>query len=755
MAGQYYKETEKKDRTGGFLIFAGTSEGRELAAFLAGQRIPAVVCVATEYGEEVLPAMPGIRVLQGRMDREQMEELMDELRPLAVVDATHPYAEIVTENIEAACDGTGVKYFRLLREETLPEETPGVRVFADCDSAAVWLNGQEGNILLTTGMKELPAFVENIEHRERIFARVLLQEDVFEQIEQYGLSRKQVICMQGPFSKEMNAATLRMVNAAFLVTKESGKPGGFQEKLEAAQETGAVCVVIRRPVQETGHSEEEIRRFLIRLWKEDRMEEKNRYRIPEWMNREVKKEPGGQASQEDAEQAKKETSAEEAAEKIATEMGAEVAAEIAEHEENSWMNEEEIAEPEAPGSITLLGIGMGNPDNMTVEGVRACRESDCILGAPRMLKGLEAFDCPKIPFSRSGEMTAFLLEHPEYRRVVIALSGDVGFYSGAKTLLELFGETEAFSGYEIHMLCGISTVSYLAAKLRMSWEDMALVSLHGREQNLAGTIRKHEKVFTLVSDASGIRSIAGKLIPLGMGDIKMHVGVDLSYSTERIVSGTVSEFADFAEEGICAAVFENPEAGKLPCVHGIPDEAFLRGRVPMTKEEVRSISISKLRLHRDSIVYDVGAGTGSVSVECALRADRGKVYAVEWKEDAWKLVAENRKKFGVGNLEIVPGRAPEVLKDLPAPTHAFIGGSGGSLKAILRTLLRKNPKVRIVVNCITLETVQEVMDSARDLELKTEDIVSVTVARAKKVGEHHMMMGQNPVYVMVLWHEQD
>ena len=110
------------------------------------------------------------------------------------------------------------------------------------------------------------------------------------------------------------------------------------------------------------------------------------------------------------------------------------------------------------------------------------------------------------------------------------------------------------------------------------------------------------------------------------------------------------------------------------------------------------------------MIYDVGAGTGSVSIECALMADRGKVYAIEWKEDAWKLVAENRKKFGTANLEIIPGRAPEALKELPAPTHAFIGGSSGSLKAILRTLLRKNPKVRMVVNCITLETVQEVME---------------------------------------------
>lgn len=181
-------EEQEKSLENGFLIFAGTSEGRELAAFLAGQKIPAAVCVATEYGEEILPPMPGIRVLAGRMDQIQMEEQMNEMRPLAVIDATHPYAEAVTENIEQACENTKTKYYRLLRAESELKEEPGIRVFDDCESAAEWLNGQTGNILLTTGMKELPVFAEAVDQKDRIYARVLLQEEVFDRIGQYGLS---------------------------------------------------------------------------------------------------------------------------------------------------------------------------------------------------------------------------------------------------------------------------------------------------------------------------------------------------------------------------------------------------------------------------------------------------------------------------------------------------------------------------------------------------------------------------------------
>lgn len=793
--------------------------------------------------------MPGIQVKTGRMNREEMEALIREMEPLAVIDATHPYAEAVTENIWEACNHVQVKYIRLLREETPMEEMEGVRVFEDCETAAEWLDGQPGNILLTTGMKELPVFADGIRQKERIFARVLLQEDVFERMEELGLSRKQVICMQGPFTREMNTAMLQMVKGDFLVTKESGKNGGFSEKVEAARDAGAVCVVIRRPEQRDGYSPAEVQRLAVRLWKESRLEDRDRYRIPEWMNHGKAEETGTEESRERSEEiqpsektvgessvkAEEKTVGEssleseekttvqpsvEQEEKAAEEAEDQAAAEIrktmqklemagravvqaggwmpgkrklekpadkkaaetkkaaesatapgetsgeterkrtAGESKIEWSLKDIVSEDPAAGdeirrkTITLLGIGMGNPDNMTVEGVKACRNADCIIGASRMLNALESFEKPMIPLSRGEEIEEFLLKHLEYSSVVIALSGDVGFYSGAKKLLERIQAEENLGRCQIRLLCGISSVAYLASRLQMPWEDMKLVSVHGREQNLAGAIQKNEKVFTLASDAASIRSIASKLDSLGLGEIEMNVGADLSYPTEQIVRGRVSDFKEFDRDGICAAVFCNPEAGKAVCVHGIPDDEFLRGKVPMTKEEVRSVSISKLQLTRDAVVYDVGAGTGSVSIECARMADLGKVYAIEWKEDAWKLVAENRKKFGITNLEIIPGRAPEALKELPAPTHAFIGGSSGSLKAILRTLVRKNPSVRIVVNCITLETITEVLEAAGDLELTIGNIVSVTAASAKTVGEHHMMMGQNPVYVITLWHER-
>lgn len=669
-----------------FLIFAGTSEGRELAQYLSSRNIPADVCVATEYGEEQMEEMPHIRVFAGRKDEVQITEWIREKKPLAVVDATHPYADAVSRNIQNACDRTQTEYIRLIRQASDLEKLPGIVSFPDCTAAAEWLNRQQGNILLTTGAKELPTFVAGIEKTDRIYARVLLQESVFSDMERLGLSKKQMICMQGPFSKELNTAMLRQLDAAFLVTKESGAAGGFLEKVEAAREAGATCVVIRRPVQETGYTQEEVEQLLEERWSRE---------MPEALTY---------------------------------------------HDEKEAFENQEIQQDRR--QVTLLGIGMGDPATMTLEAVQACEEADCIIGADRMLESLAKFGKPMVSMYLSEKIADYIQSHPEYRSVVIGLSGDVGFYSGAKKL------TEKLKDVEVRLICGISSVVYFASKLKTSWEDMTLVSVHGRSQNLIGAVRANPKVFALASKAESVRTLASDLVNYGLGDVKMNVGADLSYPTETIRTGKACEFTDYSETGICVALIENESAGDYIVTHGMPDDAFIQGKAPMTKEEVRSVSLSKLRLTRDAVVYDVGAGTGSVSIECARMADRGAVYAVERKEDALELMRENKKKFGVSNLNVVSGLAPEALEELPAPTHVFIGGSGGNLREIVECCLRKNPQVRIVINCIALETVAETMTLLKDLAPEDVDVCCVSTARSKTLAGYHMMMGQNPVYVI-------
>lgn len=391
--------------------------------------------------------------------------------------------------------------------------------------------------------------------------------------------------------------------------------------------------------------------------------------------------------------------------------------------------------------ISLVGIGMGAEKTLTLEGKKALNEAELLIGAKRMTEAVQKPGQMVLHEYRSEKIVEYIREHPKYRTVAIALSGDVGFYSGAKKLIDqLDGNVE--------VICGISSVVYFMSKIGLSWDDAKIVSAHGRNCNLISLIRHNPKVFSILGTEDGVAVLASRLVYYGMGDVTLYVGENLSYENEKIFHDKAANLTEYRGDALSVVTACNEKATPMSAVHGISDGEFLRGKAPMTKEEVRTVSLSKLRLSKDSVCYDVGAGTGSVSVEMALRAWMGQVYAIEKKEDALALLKENKKKFAVDNLAIIPGVAPEAMTELPAPTHAFIGGSSGNMQDIINLLLEKNPKVRIVINCITLETVTEAMNAIRDFGLEDVDIVQLAAARSKSIGRYHMMMGENPIYII-------
>ena len=221
--------------------------------------------------------------------------------------------------------------------------------------------------------------------------------------------------------------------------------------------------------------------------------------------------------------------------------------------------------------------------------------------------------------------------------------------------------------------------------------------------------------------------------------------------------GTAAELAGQTFSSLAVMFVLNPQPVQAfsTRVHGLDDSLFLRGKAPMTKQEVRSVSISKLNPARDAVLYDVGAGTGSCSVEMALQAPLGKVYALEQKEEALGLLAENKKLFGTENLEIVPGEASASIPALPAPDGAFIGGSSGNMAAILDLLYAKNPACRIVINVIALETLAAVISYYQQKAGYTLDVVQIFAAENKKLGRYNLMMAQNPIYVITAVAEEN
>ncbi len=239
-------------------VFAGTTEGKRISRFLAENGIPVTAFVATEYGSLVLEERKNLAVHTGRMDEAEMAELFLQEDTL-VIDATHPYADVVTKNLKSACHRAGAEYIRLLRPALKQE---GAVTVEDAAAAARYLNGREGKALLTTGSKELSAFAQVENAGERLYARVLPTVEALEKCGEIGLRGEHIIAMQGPFSHGMNVETLRHTGARFLVTKDTGKAGGFGEKISAAREAGAEVILIARPGQEPGESCETLERRL-------------------------------------------------------------------------------------------------------------------------------------------------------------------------------------------------------------------------------------------------------------------------------------------------------------------------------------------------------------------------------------------------------------------------------------------------------------------------------------------------------------
>lgn len=390
----------------------------------------------------------------------------------------------------------------------------------------------------------------------------------------------------------------------------------------------------------------------------------------------------------------------------------------------------------------VLGIGMGNPKLLTIHAKEIIETSTCLIGAQRMLNCFPESKANKIAAATPEKMKQALSCCQDTDTVAVLVSGDCGFYSAANGLSKLL------SSKKLAYIPGISSLQYFCAKLNLSWDDVKVISLHGRKENLINAVLKNTKTFVLTGGNNSAAAICKQLCAYGLESCLVHVGERLSYSDERISSAQADVLKDQSFDSLAVMLIENPNANDLSVTHGLSDEQFLRGNAPMTKSEVRTVSISKLQLCPGQTVWDVGAGTGSVSIEIARILPEGMVYAVEKETDAIVLLKQNQDHFKVPNLQLVEGLAPNVLKDLPVPDAVFIGGSSGQIAPIIDCVLQKNPCARIVANAITLETVNAVLSCFERCQLRNQEVVQLFVAKSKRVGKSHMMFGQNPVYIL-------
>ena len=391
--------------------------------------------------------------------------------------------------------------------------------------------------------------------------------------------------------------------------------------------------------------------------------------------------------------------------------------------------------------LYMIGAGLG-AGSITAEAAKALSQSSVIFGAQRLLSEYSSFTEGKRQIAKYTAEDVFnVLNEAADGTYSVLVSGDPGFYSAALKLCEIF---EGLESYSVRVLPGISSVNAMFAALKLPWQDAALCSFHGRDVNAADMVRRNK--YTLFLTGKNTAELSQKLSDAGFENIKLYVGEDLGSDKQRVFSCSAAELAEKTLSSLTVVVAENPDAdASVPT--GIADECFVRGDVPMTKAEIRAVLMSKLAIKPEMICADIGAGTGSCTVEMALAAWKGKVYAIDTNEEAVALIKENCRNFHIGNVEAIQGCAPDDIKDFPPLDAVFIGGSKGRMDSIFSEILGKNPNCRIVVSAIALQTVSAALEAFKNAGLDT-DVVMVQTASSRRVAGLDMMTAKNPIYLI-------
>lgn len=388
--------------------------------------------------------------------------------------------------------------------------------------------------------------------------------------------------------------------------------------------------------------------------------------------------------------------------------------------------------------VYIIGAGPGNTGELTQEALRFIKTCKEVYSFER-IANLNSIIRADIRVCTYGEIIDRVNESTA-QSIALLVSGDVGFFSISKTLLPKLNEN-----CSIKMVCGISSMQYFCSKIGVNYENINVVSLHGRSKSILGNVSYNKYVFVLTDGVNTADKICMELCKNMLSDIKVYVGENLSMDNEKIFVGTANEVAKLNFCDLSVLLIENQCFTDKNL--SLFDEVFLRDKAPMTKEEVRWCSVNNLNIKGEDIVFDIGAGTGSVAIEMARKAYEGVVYAIEKNKAAFELLYENIVKLRAFNAIPIYGEALEEIKKLPTPDKAFIGGSGGNLKEIIKYLYSINPKIRMVVNAITLETLTTATEVFKELSLKTKT-VCINCAKNRPVGNYNMMIAYNPVYII-------
>ena len=400
--------------------------------------------------------------------------------------------------------------------------------------------------------------------------------------------------------------------------------------------------------------------------------------------------------------------------------------------------------------LQVIGIGPGRPEWLPPAITELVKKCEILIGGSRAIKLFPDFTGHQYTLSGDLASSIEVIRNAlsEEKVVGVLVSGDPGFFSFLPRLKKEFPEES------IDVYPGISSLQFAFARAELAWQEATFVSVHGRELSvLPQVITRPTAVLT--GGKNTPQKIAQLYLKRGYNP-HISIGNALAYPEEFWATMDAEHLAQ-EETMLKNAIIilyppkeqDTQQSAKqgIGCRIGIPDEEFLRGKVPMTKAEIRIQVLAKAQISKYDCVVDVGAGTGSISIEAAGLASEGVVYAIEHNLEAQALILANQRKFAVSNLQLLPGAAPEVFGQLPPVDVCIIGGSSGRLSEILETI----PLVeggRIVITAVTIETVAQGLKLLTDLNYQDIDTVSIQAVRWKAVQTLHMAQALNPIFII-------
>jgi precorrin-6Y C5,15-methyltransferase (decarboxylating) len=397
-------------------------------------------------------------------------------------------------------------------------------------------------------------------------------------------------------------------------------------------------------------------------------------------------------------------------------------------------------------SIHVIGAGIAGQEGFTAQALGLVAASQLLFGVPRLLALFPDYAGEKQPINEHNQGQMVERIRGANGPVVVLASGDPLFFGIGRYLLRNLPEML------IEFLPNVTSVQYAFAKIREPWDDSVFVSVHGRDiRDVVDRIVANDKAAVLTDELVTPQRIAREMLSRHRAGYRAYLCENLGTAEERIrvtnVRGLLEMDVAALNVLILIREYEEDERQALPAF-GIPDDEFLSVKKTMTREEVRVVTLAKLRLRQDMCLWDIGAGSGSISIEADHLLPNGRVFAVERNEESLGFIRENLRRFNARNVTVVTGNAPDCLDDLPDPDRVFIGGSGGRLWDILdRVDQRLASGGLIVLNAITLDTLTAANEYFGNAGYRVE-VVALNIARTRPETNYKMFEAYDPVYVL-------